>query len=249
MVLTRWNRIIKWVLLGLCCLAFCILRPSGAYAQQNTSYDSRPLLEVNLPSVPADDTPIAIVGGRLIDGRGGDPVEDAVVVVEGNRVVDVGPRTKVEIPDHADRLDASGKTLMPGLIDAHFHSLMDNDRINRYLHRGITTMRDPGHPLRFYQSLYFAEKPVPRMFLTGGHLEGFPPVWKSQAVVVRNQMHARQAVYDHVDNGATGIKLYFKLPLDYYEVITDAASKRNVPGAPGWMQMMPSWRDSRGSST
>lgn len=229
MALTRWNRKFKWISLGLYCLVFCVLRPSGTYAQQNTSYDDRPLLEVNPPPVPADDTPIAIVGCRLIDGRGGAPVEDAVVVVEGNRIVDAGPRTEVEIPAHADRIEAGGKTLMPGLIDAHFHSLMDNDRINRYLHRGITTMRDPGHPLRFYQSLYFAEKPVPRMFLTGGHLEGFPPVWRDQAVVVRDHAHARQAVYEHVENGATGIKLYFKLPLDYYEVIMDAASKRNVP--------------------
>ncbi|WP_372637891.1 amidohydrolase family protein [Fodinibius sp.] len=229
MALTRWNKKFRWIFLGVCCLFFCVLRPSGTYAQQNTSYDDRPLLEVNPPPVPADNTPIAIVDCRLIDGHGGDPVEDAVVVVKGNRIVDAGPRTEVVIPDHADRLDAAGKTLMPGLIDAHFHSLMDNDRINRYLHRGITTMRDPGHPLRFYQSLHFAEKPVPRMFLTGGHLEGFPPVWRSQAVVVRDQTHARQVVYDHVENGATGIKLYFKLPLDYYEVIMDAASKRNVP--------------------
>ncbi|SHE64546.1 Imidazolonepropionase [Fodinibius roseus] len=229
MALPRWNKKINWISIGLCCLAFCVLSPSGTYAQQNTCCDDRPLLEVNPPPVPADGAPVAIVGCRLIDGLGGEPVEDAVVVVERNRIVDAGPRAEVEIPDHADRLDAAGKTLMPGLIDAHFHSLMDNDRINRYLHKGITTMRDPGHPLRFYQSLHFAEKPVPRMFLTGGHLEGFPPVWESQAVVVRNHAHARQAVYDHVENGATGIKLYFKLPLDYYEVIMDAASKRNVP--------------------
>src|SRR5699024_6055557 len=124
-----------------------------------------------------------------------------VVIVEQNRIVDAGPRKEVEIPDHADRFDASGKTLMPGLIDAHFHSLMDNDRINSYLGKGITTMRDPGHPFRFYQSLHFAKKPVPRMFLTGGHLDGFPPVWSQQAVVVRDIKHARQAVYDHVENG------------------------------------------------
>lgn len=218
-----------WILLGLSCLAFCILRSETAYAQNNSSYHDRPLMEVNPPSIVSDDTPIAIVGCRLIDGRGGSPIEDAAVVVKGNRIVAAGPRGEVSIPGHANRLDAAGMTLMPGLVDAHFHSLMDNGRINRYLQKGITAMRDPGHPLRFYQSLYFAEDPVPRMFLTGGHLEGFPPVWKDQAVVVRDQEHARQAVYDHVANGATGIKLYFKLPLEYYEVIADAASKRNVP--------------------
>lgn len=191
--------------------------------------DSPPLIEVNPPSVPADDSPLAIVGCRLIDGHGNPPVEDAVVIVEGNRIVDSGPRSEVEIPAHADRYDAGGKTLMPGLIDAHFHSVMDNDRINSYLQNGITTMRDPGHPLRFYQSLHFAEKPVPRVFLTGAHLDGFPPVWQQQAVVVRDVRHARQTVYDHVENGGTGIKLYFKLPLEYYEVITDAASKLGVP--------------------
>ncbi|WP_185958266.1 amidohydrolase family protein [Fodinibius sediminis] len=216
------------------CLVFILLFAANVVAQQVTArwQDTKhvePLIEVNPPAVPTVRKPLAIVGGRLIDGRGGEPVEDAVVVVEGNRIVAAGPREEVDIPAHADRLDATGKTLMPGLIDAHLHSVMNNDWIHNYLRHGVTTMRDPGHPFRFYQSLHFAKRPLPRVFLTGGHLDGFPPVWSQQAIVVRDAAHARRAVYDQFEKGATGIKLYFRLPLEYYETITNAASGVGIP--------------------
>jgi len=199
------------------------------YNYQANKRNTHSLIEVNPPSVPADGPPIAIVNCRLINGLGGDPIENAAVVIEGNRIVDAGMREEVNIPVNTDHFDAKGKTLIPGLIDAHFHSIMDNKRLNRYLQHGITTMRDPGHPFRFYQSLYFAEIPVPRMFLTGAHLDGFPPAWPQQAIVIKNAKQARQIVYDHIKNGASGIKIYFRLPLKYYEVITSTASRLGVP--------------------
>lgn len=199
---------------------------SPGYTQGVTT----PLLEVNQPPLPVNRPPIAIVGVRLIDGLGGPPVDDAVVIVKGDRIIAVGPRRSVvEIPTDAERFDAGGKTLMPGLIDAHFHSIMNNGLLNQYLRNGVTTVRDPGHPFRFYQNLHFTEQPAPRVFLTGAHLDGFPPVWPQQAVVVRNADHARRTVHEHVDNGGTGIKIYYRLPLEYYEVITQAAGQRGVP--------------------
>ena len=64
---------------------------------------------------------LAIVGGNLIDGTGAPMVQDVTVLVDGERIVEVGPRPSVPIPEGAEVLDAAGHTIMPGLIDVHDH--------------------------------------------------------------------------------------------------------------------------------
>ena len=63
----------------------------------------------------------AYVGATLFDGTGADPVEDAVVIVVGDRVLEVGRRGEIEIPDYLAVVEADGKWIVPGLIDAHIH--------------------------------------------------------------------------------------------------------------------------------
>ncbi|MBS7619641.1 amidohydrolase [Candidatus Bathyarchaeota archaeon] len=65
--------------------------------------------------------PRALIGGTLIDGTGRPPIEDSVVVIKGDWISSVGIKGKVEIPAGAEIIDVSGKTVMPGLIDAHTH--------------------------------------------------------------------------------------------------------------------------------
>ncbi len=187
------------------------------------------LMEVNPRSAPEGQPPIAITDVRLIDGVSDAAIPNAAVVVEAGRIVAAGPVDEVDIPEDADVVEGAGLTLTPGLIDAHLHTINDNALVNRFLRSGVTTMRDPGHPFRFYQSLHFATEPMPRVYLTGAHLDGYPPVWRQQAVVVRDEDHARRAVHEHVDQGATGIKIYFNLPLDYYEAVCATAAERGVP--------------------
>ena len=69
--------------------------------------------------VPA--SPRAIVGGTLVDGRGGPPVRDAVVIVRDGRIEAAGPRSRVPVPAGVDTLDARGTWVVPGLVDAHVH--------------------------------------------------------------------------------------------------------------------------------
>ena len=64
---------------------------------------------------------LAIVGGLLIDGHEGPPLPGAVVLVAGNRIVAVGSRNELTVPDGAEVVDARGMTILPGLIDAHVH--------------------------------------------------------------------------------------------------------------------------------
>ena len=63
----------------------------------------------------------AITGATLIDGTGSAPLPDAVVLIEGSEIVDVGSAQSVPIPDGAEMIEAPGMTLMPGLIDTHDH--------------------------------------------------------------------------------------------------------------------------------
>jgi imidazolonepropionase-like amidohydrolase len=108
---------------------------------------------------PVVDPVVAIVGGTLIDGNGGVPVQDAVIVVRGKRIVAVGPRSQVAVPKDARVIDAAGKYVTPGFIDTNVHlSLYNNgESMVRYEDRfldivveaaqtelkyGITTVRD-----------------------------------------------------------------------------------------------------------
>ncbi len=68
----------------------------------------------------------AISCGALIDGRGGKPVKDAVVVIQGNRIVKVGEKTRVKAPPGAESFDCSRYTVMPGMMDLHIHTAMYN---------------------------------------------------------------------------------------------------------------------------
>jgi imidazolonepropionase-like amidohydrolase len=102
---------------------------------------------------------VAIVGATLIDGNGGATVPDVTIVVRGNRIAEIGPRSSVSVPRGARVIDAAGKFATPGFIDTNVHlSLYNNgESMVRYedrfidlvveaaqteLKHGITTVRD-----------------------------------------------------------------------------------------------------------
>jgi imidazolonepropionase-like amidohydrolase len=68
----------------------------------------------------------AVLGKSLIDGNGGKPVEDVVILVEGNRIKGVGKRSATKLPENAEVVDCSDCVLMPGLMDLHIHTFMFN---------------------------------------------------------------------------------------------------------------------------
>ena len=63
----------------------------------------------------------AFIGARLIDGTGGPVIEDSVIVVRNGRIEAAGSRDGVEVPPDAEQVDVAGRTILPGLINAHGH--------------------------------------------------------------------------------------------------------------------------------
>jgi imidazolonepropionase-like amidohydrolase len=73
------------------------------------------------PSAPPASSTTALRCARLIDGSGGPPIDDAVLVIAGETIVGVGPRATTEVPLGARVVDYGGKTIMPGIITDHSH--------------------------------------------------------------------------------------------------------------------------------
>jgi imidazolonepropionase-like amidohydrolase len=102
---------------------------------------------------PASDT-VALTGARLIDGTGRAPLEAATIVVADGRIQAAGPADAVAVPEGASRIDLSGKTVMPGIINAHAHlnngdpSLAPLDQVRSqlrlYARYGVTTVQSLG---------------------------------------------------------------------------------------------------------
>jgi imidazolonepropionase-like amidohydrolase len=79
------------------------------------------------------DRSVAFVGGMLLDGYEAEPMHHSVVIFENGRITAVGSKLDTEIPDNAVIIDTGGKTVMPGLIDAHMHiDLIGHGEYERY---------------------------------------------------------------------------------------------------------------------
>ncbi len=91
------------------------------------------------------DTPGCLIleGADLIDGSGVPAIKDSLIAIDGNRIVYAGARTGRYDGRSALRLRLQGKTVVPGLIEAHTHASFDAD-MRAYLKNGVTTIRFAG---------------------------------------------------------------------------------------------------------
>ena len=95
------------------------------------------------PSFAQGAATVAVTGARLIDGTGRPPIERATLLIEDGRVQAAGPSASVQIPAGAVRVDATGKTIIPGLISSHTHVGSEAQRL-LYAQYGITTVYSLG---------------------------------------------------------------------------------------------------------
>ncbi len=127
---------------------------------------------------------VAFVGGRIVTMDGDRVIEDGTLLVDGNRIVAVGARSEVDVPDGAHVVDAAGDTLLPGFVDVHAHGgAAANGMIPEQnwqhlatLAFGVTTTHDPSNDTATIFTASEMGKAgrivTPRVFSTGTILYG-----------------------------------------------------------------------------
>jgi imidazolonepropionase-like amidohydrolase len=169
---------------------------------------------------------LAIVGGTLIDGTGRAPVLDAAVIVKNGRITAAGPRSKVKIPRGASVVDASGKTILPGLWDMHAHfEQVEWGPI--YLAAGVTTVRDCGNEFEFITAVRDAianGKGLGPRLLLAGVVDGTGPL--SLGVEhVDTPEQARNWVDRYHQAGFQQMKIYSSVKLEELKVVAEEAHR------------------------
>lgn len=194
--------------------------------------------------VTANEGSIAFVGATIIDGTEAAPLADGVIVITNGRIRTVGPRAAVTIPPGAEIVDVAGKTIMPGIVNAHAHvgdtnGLETGDytaenllrQLRLYARYGVTTVNSlggdeaAGFALRDDQ--YRADLERARVLVAGTVVTG------TDAESVRNQVNA------NADAGANFIKVRVddnlgrtpKMSPELVDVLIAQAHERRLPVA------------------
>lgn len=198
------------------------------------------------------DRPVALVGGMLLDGYEAEPIHHSVVVFENGRITAVGSKDNTEIPDNAVIIDTGGKTVMPGLIDAHMHiDLIGHGEYARYyeflnnmeridevmpiaakqmLRGGVTSGLDLGAPfqiLAFRERIRAGEIPGPRLTISGPwitrlDMESVPDAYE---IVINSPREAAQRTRELIEAGSDVIKTWVGLSEEDYRAVVEEAHK------------------------
>ena len=180
-------------------------------------------------------TPLVIQGGTLIDATGRPPLEDAVIVIEGNRFKAVGKRGEVAVPSGSRILDVKGKTILPGLIDGHCHLL---DFVGElYLHLGITTcpditQNDDEWTMAQRDGTNLGKIRGPRIWSTGTRLVGPPPPWALRAesgYLIKSPEDARAIVRKKKEAGIEIIKFNEYVSPEAIKAGAEEANRLGLP--------------------
>ena len=129
------------------------------------------------------DNVIVLEGATLIDGLGGAPLPDAVVVVEGDEIRSVSSGPGSDYPADATILDVSGKFIIPGLIDTHVHWGAWMGEV--YMNHGVTSVMAQANASKEERVNSQTSLSTPRVFHTGGNSRLTPGMTREQ---VRDRM-------------------------------------------------------------
>jgi imidazolonepropionase-like amidohydrolase len=190
---------------------------------------------------------IAITHVRVIDGTGAAPREDQTVLLREGRIAAIGP--DVALPAGATRIDAPGRTLIPGLVGMHDHMFYPAPKVNPeahdalypeqgssfpklYLAGGVTTIRttgstEPYTDLELKKAIDAGLLPGPKMHTTGPYLEGkgsFTP----QLHELVDAADARATVQYWMGEGATSFKAYMHITRAELAAAIQAAHARGI---------------------
>ena len=187
---------------------------------------------------------LVLVNGMLIDGTGSDPVFDAVIVIDGERIAAVGSRSQVSIPPNTPIIDVQGATLLPGFINAHVHRAYDKNALEAWAQSGVTTVRDlgvVGNDSNISELFSFRDEvskdPRYARLVAAGPMVTVPGGYGSRPI--NSPEHAQQTINALLDDGADLIKIgiednlqgrkWSMLSTEEIIAIVESAHARNVP--------------------
>ena len=180
-----------------------------------------------------DTEVMAFAGAKIIDGRGGDPIEDGVLLVANGKILEVGSRGEVGIPEGAQVMEVKGKVIMPGIINAHGHVGIANGLESGYSREnvirdlqvnaryGVTTVvslgndEAPSSTLRNEQDIPTLDRA--RLYVAGEVVTGETPE-EVKAAIDRNVAMGVDFIKIRVDDNLGSSK---KMPEEIYKTVID----------------------------
>jgi imidazolonepropionase-like amidohydrolase len=180
---------------------------------------------------------LALVGARIITMRGSEIINNGTIVVDGNKISAIGPSGSVAIPANAKRVDVKGMTIIPGIVDYHWHGAQGQDEITpeqnwtnfSSLAFGVTTIHDPSND----NSEIFAAAELgkagmivgPRIYSTGTILYGAKAAFKA---VIETPEDAESHLRRMKAIGAFSVKSYNQPRRDQRQQVIKAARELNM---------------------
>jgi hypothetical protein len=190
------------------------------------------------PAALAQQPALVIEGGTLIDGNGGAPISDAVVVIEGNRITNVSRLGQASYPPNAQVIDARGKYVLPGLWDAMVSYQWYYGEI--MLNHGITSTIDVGIAgeigAAYRDGVLKGKIRGPRPFTGISRITTKPAGGTGLETILtpgrapKSAEETRELVRAFIAGGADIVMFQDgTLPLEYYRAGFDEANKAGMP--------------------
>ncbi|RPI92426.1 MAG: hypothetical protein EHM40_13035 [Chloroflexi bacterium] len=163
------------------------------------------------PPGTASQNTLALINAKLIDGTGSEPVSEAVLVIEGERILAVGPEGEVQVPGGANVIDLGGATILPGFINAHVHHAFDGEKLEKWAYGGVTTVRDEAIVSSGGLEKWMTwrdesnQNPQRARLVSAGYMMTVPGGYGE--LFVTSPDDARQKVFEELDGGVDLIKI------------------------------------------
>lgn len=174
-------------------------------------------------------TPLAIAHVSVIPMDTERVLPDQTVLIEGDRIVAVGPTSTIPLDPFYVVIDGTGKYLMPGLTDMHVHYWSPTEAC-LFLAHGVTVVRNmagaPYH-LALQQQLWHKELPGPLLYTASPLIEGGPPIHSAWRAMT-NADEAAKLVHTYAERGYQQIKVYNQLKPDVVRAIGQAAREIGI---------------------
>lgn len=197
-----------------------------------------------------------LIGGTLIDGFGSDPIKNSVVIIEGERIKEVGTIGTMDIPANAEIISTEGMTVLPGLWDMHVHTMINGHADYAYwdktypplfkdvimpssahqlLMAGVTSARDLGAPLEesivVRDAINNGEIPGATLYVSGPFIQHKPyPGTEDFRWGVDSPEDGRKKIRKLAKAGVDVIKLIDQdqMTMEELKAVVDEAHKNNL---------------------